>query len=207
MRTGSNAVEALLTTIEQQPLSRSLVTVLRTAGEIGDDGFAAWVKLELMGYLSGNAAMTKDVIVPEYRAVSGLWYDDFGRPLVIDDPTLDFVNEIRLRYGAAELEGAASATDVLSMRENKLAEIIQQNLGATVTVFRFQSASVRQVLTNIKLHLIDHVTGRRDKINCLAAADSIAQAPEPDILQIRPNLYGIGLDLRALWRKMFGSHE
>jgi len=48
---------------------------------------------------------------------------------------------------------------------------------------------------------------RRDKINCLAAADSIAQAPEPDILQIRPNLYGIGLDLRALWRTMFGSHE
>ena len=31
-------------------------------------------------------------------------------------------------------------------------------------------------------------------------------APEPDILQIKPNLYGIGFDLRALWRKMSRFH-
>jgi hypothetical protein len=157
--TATDRVEVLLTAIEEQPLSRSLVTALRTAEEIGGKAFAEWVRLELMGYVSGNPAMTEDIVVPEYRAVSGLWYDDYGRPLVVDDPQLHFVNEIRLRYGAAELEGAASATDVLSMRETNFAQIIQQHLGATVTIFRFQPASVRQVLTNIKLHLTDQVTG------------------------------------------------
>ena len=107
------------------------------------------------------------------------------------------------RYGTAELEGTASATKVLSMRESQFAVVIQQHLGITVTSFHFQPASIQQVLVNIRLHLIEHVTNRRTKIGYIDA-DSIAQVPEAEILQIKPNLYGIGVDLRALWRKMFG---
>ena len=83
---------------------------LRVATTIADEEWASWIKLELMGYFQEKSAMKEDTIVPEYRGVPGQWYDDYGRAFVLNDHSLQFINEIRLRSGVTELEGIAAGT-------------------------------------------------------------------------------------------------
>jgi len=197
-----NAFERLLTLVEEQPLSRSLPTALIVASTIADKSLASWVRLELMGYLAGNPAMRDDTIVPEYRSVTGQWYDDYGRMFALDDSQLGFINELRLREGVAELEGLAAGGGTLAMRPTELSEIIRKGLNIEVSVFQFRPSSVSQVLTNIKVHLLDHLASRMSKIKELP---DIQVMKEPEILQIKPGLYGVSIDMKALWRRVFNE--
>lgn len=199
-----NVYEKLLSLAEEQPLSRSLPVVLQTATAIADEQWASWIRLELMGYFGDNPAMEDDTMVPEYRGVAGSWCDDYGRILVLDDPNLAFINEIRLRYGAAELEGLAAGTGILSMRPTEFSEIIRDNLGVDVSVFQFRPSSVFQVLANIKGRLIDQLTSRREKIRTLPDMQSLR---EGEIIQLKPSVYGMSVDLKALWRRVFGTKK
>jgi hypothetical protein len=194
-----SAFERLLTLVEERPLSQSLAAALRIATAIKDDELASWIRLELMGYLADNPAMREDVVVPEYRRVPGEWYDDFGRRFAIDDPNLGFFNELRLRQGIAELEGIVLSSGLLAIRPLEFSEMIRTNLKVEVSTFRFGPSSVRQVLMNIKVHLLDRLASRRDTIDSLPATHV---AHEADILQLKPSLYGVGIDLKALWRRM-----
>ncbi len=194
-----SAFEHLSTLAEGGPLSKSLPSALRIATEIEDDDFASWIRLELMGYFSDNPAMKKETIVPEYRSVPGQWSDDFGRVLVLDDPRLEFVNEIRLRHGVAELEGIATSTGMLAMRVTDLTELIRNNLNVNVTTFHLGPSSVSQVLTNIKMHLLDRLATQQDKISALAESHLVQ---EPEVLQLKPTFYGVSVDLKALWRRI-----
>lgn len=203
-RTSVSAFERLLTLVEEQPLSRSLPAALRIATTIADEEWASWIKLELMGYLPDNPAMKKDTVVPEYRGVPGLWYDDYGRTLALDDPDLAFINELRLRQGIAELEGIAAGTKPLAMRPTEFSEIIRNNLNVEVSVFQFRPSSVSQVLTNIKVRLLDRLARQREKISAIPDIQ-VPQAGE--ILQIKPSIYGVSIDLKALWRRVFGTKK
>jgi len=194
--------DQLLTLIEQQPLSRSLPAALRIANSITDEEWASWIKLELMGYLADNPAMRKQTAVPEYRAVPGLWYDDYGRSLAINDPGLAFINELRLRQGVTELESIAAGNGPLVMRPMEFSDIIRNNFDVEVSIFQFQPRSVCQVLTNIKVQLLDRVASRRERISAIPV-NQISQKAE--ILLLKPNLYGVGVDLKALWRRAFGK--
>jgi hypothetical protein len=194
-----SAFEDLLRVIEERPLSQSLSRVLQQALLLSDDELSSWVRLELMGYLTGNPSLKSDTIVPEYRSVGGNWYNDWGQMLVISDPKVEYVNQLRLRDGVAELEGYATATGLLAMRPTEFSEILRKGMKVDVTTFRFRPESVVQVLTNIKVQLLDHVASRRAKLAGLPQADSPKQG---DVLQLKPTLYGVGIDLKALWRKM-----
>ena len=127
-----------------------------------------------------------------------------GRPLVLNDPKLAFINEFRLRHGVAELEGIASGTGTLTVRAIEFSQLIRDNLNVEVSVFQFRPSSVSQVLTNIKVRLIDHLASRREKINAMPD-NQVPQAAE--ILQIKPTIYGVGIDLKALWRRAFGTKK
>ncbi len=143
------AFDQVVRDVEEHPLNRSLAVSLRIARAIRDDQLATWIRLELMGYLADNPAMNNNTMVPEYRAVPGQWCDDYLRPLVLDDPKLQFINELRLRQGVTELEGLASAKGLLSMR-----------------AMEFSPA-------------------------------------ESEILHLKPGIYGVSVDLKALWRWLF----
>jgi hypothetical protein len=199
-----SAFERLLTLVEEQTLSRSLPVALRVAIVIADEEWASWIRLELMGYLADNPAMKADTVVPEYRGVPGLWYDDYGRALALNDPGLAFINELRLRPGVAELEGIATGTGTLTMRPTEFSEIIRNNLHVEVSVFQFRPSSVSQVLTNIKVRLLDHLASRRGKISALP---DIQVPQKTEILQIKPSVYGISIDLKALWRRVFSTKK
>lgn len=196
--------ERLLSIVEEQPLNRSLLAALRVATAIGDEELASWIRLELMGYIPDNPAMTQHTVVPEYRSVAGQWRDDYGRPLVLDDPDLTFINETRLRLGVAELEGIAGGTGMLTMRLTDFSEIIRNHLRVEVTVFEFRPSSVSQVLTNVKVQLLEQLATRREAI---AALPDIQTSQEPEILHLKPSIYGMSIDLKALWRRVFGSSK
>ena len=51
-----------------------------------------------------------------------------------------------------------------AIREIVFAEIIRIDLGVEVSVLEFSPASVKQVLTNIKIQLLDHITQQRERI-------------------------------------------
>jgi len=192
--------DELLRVAEDQPLSRSLPRVLSAANKVGAGGLSQWAKLELMGYLSENPAMTDDVVVPEYRTVVGTWYDDFGRMFRVDDPKMSFVNEIRLRHGVAELEALARATGPLDAVEHPSAALIRDSLAVPVTVFRFDPRAAAQILMNIRVHLIDQLAADRERFDDLSVQPD---APAAEILKIAPEFYGVGVDLKALWRRFF----
>jgi hypothetical protein len=196
--------EHLLSIVEEQPLSRSLPAALRIATAIGDEDLASWIRLELMGYLPDNPAMTQYTVVPEYRSVAGQWRDDYGRPLLLEDPNLGFINETRLRPGVAELEGIAGGTGMLAMRLTDFSRIIREHLNVEVTIFEFRPSSVSQILTNVKVRLLDQLASQREAISALP---DLRTSQEPEILHLKPGIYGMSIDLKALWRRVFGLRK
>lgn len=191
--------DQLIKTIEELPLSKSLPKALRIAQEIEDIEFEKWIRLELHGYWNTNSALTEEVVVPEYRTVAGYYTDDYGRQLVISDPKFGFVNETRLRFGVIEMEGMIGARGPLAFRAPQFSEIIRETSGVEVTTFNFSPATVPAVLETIRTELSDRLISRKDKLQGheFKTQDSKAE----DILQLKPNIYGIGVDLKALWRK------
>lgn len=101
----------LLRCVPSKDLSRTLPKALRLAKLLGDKDFERWVRCELNGYLKPH--MNDTDVVPEYRTVTGRYMDIYGRPLMIDDPNLSFVNEDRLRLGVRELEAHAEKDGML----------------------------------------------------------------------------------------------
>jgi hypothetical protein len=59
---------------------------------------------------------------------------------------------------------------------------------------------VNQILTNIKVRLLDRIAQQREKISAIPDTEVPRQA---EILQIKPGIYGVSVDLKALWRRAF----
>lgn len=196
---GSGASK-LLTDVDETPLSRLLPRVLRWAQSRNNEELETWTRLELHGYWNTNPALTDEVVVPEYRTVPGFWTDDYGRPLVIDDDSITFVNETRLRQGAVELEGLQGAKGPLAVRLPGFADIIREGLGVEVTTFNFDPGVIPSVISAIKTEL-------SDRLIASAQGPSTPEKYQDDedrmpIVQLKPSFYGMGVDLRAAWKRL-----
>jgi uncharacterized protein (TIGR02391 family) len=154
------------------PLSELLQSLVILAAELNNEEIEKWAKLELGGYLPDNPKMNKDVVVPEYRSVVGLWHDLYGCPLVIDDPELQFVNSYRLRNGVAELEKLSQVNSLHMLRDPGFAKIFRKDLKVKVDRFIFGSQEVAGVLSNIRTRFIDQLGKVREGLK-FAAKDEI----------------------------------
>lgn len=175
-----------------------MAKTLRLAQSIGDEDLARWCQLELGGYWSSNPVIDENVIVPEYRAVVGEHYDIYGRKLYLEND-LSFVNETRLRSGIDELESLACGRDIVVIHDSDMCELIEQKLKVQVYTFRFSVVHLRGVLASIKLELSNRLMAIQTVSESIVNQNN---AEEEEILELKPNIYGIGINLKALWRRM-----
>jgi hypothetical protein len=192
----------LLEEVHDITLSKAMSKVLLWAETLGDDSLVSWIRLELLGYVSANPLMTESTVVPEYRTVTGQWFDEYGRCLVLSDPKLAFINETRLRMGVIELESYLGVTGTLALPGDRQAEVINEHLKVRVSTFRFGPSSVPTMLASIRAQLLDRIA------TCAALESPIVAKRTPsltqtddEIIELRPNFAGIGINLRALWRQ------
>jgi hypothetical protein len=87
------------------------------------------------------------------------------------------------------------------MRELGNAKIIQENLKVPVTTFRFDARSISQVLTNIRVNLLDKLATHHHEIMSVPMRQP---QPQAEVFKLSPEFYGVGIDLKVLWRKLFG---
>jgi hypothetical protein len=125
-KSGSEIYEELRLRAAAAPLSELLPLLLSLSQILKNRELEKWVRLELNGYYNVNPALTEDVIVPEYRTVAGEHTDEYGRPLLITDPKLSFVNEDRLRNGVSELERLSGRDEMVSIRNPVSAQLLRQ---------------------------------------------------------------------------------
>jgi hypothetical protein len=188
----------ILESIEASPLSRSLGTAGRLAHRLGFKDLDRWCRLELGGYLASNPAMTEDIVVPEYRTVVGQHTDIYGRVLMLPSD-LAFVNETRLRNGIEELEALEASRHTVVIHEPHICDLIREHLKVEVYSFRFSSIYLRGITSAIRMELVE-------KLQKLGADEEIESRTLPtkteEILELRPNIYGIGINLRLLWKRL-----
>jgi hypothetical protein len=193
--------EKILDEIGSKPLSYSLGKALRLSRRLKSADFEKWCKLELGGYYSSNPAMDENVVVPEYRTVVGQHADYYGRPLMLGKD-LSFINEYRLRSAVPELENLLDTRELVAVQDPDTCSLIKQHLNVDVHVFRFSSSQLSGILSSIKLKLSDWLFN--------ASEDSErngSHISKEDVIELKPNIYGIGIDLRALWRKCIGHSK
>ena len=188
--------KSIIDNLNNRPLSESLQKLLVLATQTEDSDLVKWVKFELTGYQ--GSAMTNEDVVPEYREVKGYHADDYHRKFVIDRDDMQFINCTRLRAGVVELE--VYQDNGLILKDPSLCKLIQENLNVKVTSFHISASQVQNVLANVKCELIDRLSKLREPEKAVANN-------EEDIIEIKPNFYGIGLNLNALKRKWFPSKD
>jgi len=197
----NNSCKSILEAIDESPLSISLGKALRLASRAGIKELDRWCRLELGGYFASNPAMGEDIVVPEYRTVVGQHADIFGRVLVLPSD-IAFVNETRLRNGIEELEALESSRDTVAIHDPHTCELIRKHLGVEMYAFRFSSVHLKGVLSAIRMELV----ARLQRIHTSVAKEDLTLAGQgEEILEIRPNFCGIGINLRALWRRFISS--
>ena len=197
----NKSFNSILESIEGSPLSRSLGATARHANRLGFKDLDRWCRLELGGYVATNPAMSEDIIVPEYRTVVGQHADIYGRVLMLDSD-LDFVNETRLRNGVEELEALEGSRHTVVFHDSHTCELIKKHLQVDVYSFRFSSVLLRGIISAIRLELVDKI----QKLQVFeATTDTILPHKNEDILELRPNFYGLGINLRALWKRFISS--
>ena len=190
----------LLAKADSTPLAQLLQQALRIAQDHSDATFEHWTRLELLGYFNSNPAMKETDTVPEYRTVGGEHYDEFGRPLHITDPNLSFVNETRVRWGVADLEELLRQGGQVTLRDLTMSNLLYQHLRISVTWFSFDSRQLAGVLAAIRAQLADHLL--RYDHHPLPSAVAVQPTRAEEIIELKPNIWGIGVDLRALSRRV-----
>ena len=191
-------VDAIRRALEGASLSSALRMGLRLATRVGAADFERWCRLELGGYLASNPALGDDVEVPAYRTVVGLHKDLSGRVLQLE-PELSFINETRLRNGVEELEHLSASKETVSIHDAQTCDLIRQSLRVEVFSFSFSSVHLVGVLSAIRSEL----DSRLDAVDPAFTEDDVGEAE--DVLMLRPNFYGIGIDLKAAWNRWKGK--
>jgi uncharacterized protein (TIGR02391 family) len=136
-------------------LSEILPSVLILAKQINNQDLVKWTQLELGSYFNSNSALTEDVTVPEYRTVVGQYFGAYKRPLVFEDPGMQFVNQVRMRNSVAELEKLSEENKMLSIQDPSYLQLIRSNLKVDVQYFSFNSTALAGVLDGIRNALIE----------------------------------------------------
>jgi hypothetical protein len=114
---------------------------------------------------------------------------------------LSFVNETRLRNGVEELEALERNRHTVVIHDSHTCDLIKKHLDVEVYSFRFSSVLLRGILSAIRIKLADKLQNIGPDE---ATKSTTLQAKNEDILELRPNIYGIGINLRALWKKLIG---
>lgn len=183
--------------LEIEPLSKALQRTLRLAHEHGAGELATWLKLELGGYYDTNSAMNSSITVPKYRTVVGTHFNVYGQLLQVQ-PELSFVNEMRLREGVEALESIRDTRQIVVLQDPTMIGLIARYMHVEVATFQFDRVELVQVLSHIRSELFSRgqvLAGAALKRNTLKEADS------EEILILKPTIHGVGIDLRALWKK------
>ncbi|SRR6266545_4302181 len=199
----ASVLEKLLRDADDKPLSGVLPRVVRFGEAAQLTDLAKWAQLELGGYLAENAAMVEDIVVPEYRTVGGRWFDEWNRPLVVEDAEIAaLIQQRRLREGIHQLEVIARSTGSVAVRDPDHAGLIHQHLQVDVSLFRFTPSAVDQVLANVRGQLINKLLAVREPVGLAphGSASQVVEQAGDEIIELRPNFFGFGLNLRAMWR-------
>jgi len=136
----------------KEPVSHVLQHLLRLAQLVGNKHVEHWAQMELFGY-DREGGMTKDDVVPEYRAVVGQYYDVFERPLHFP-PEMHFVNSYRFRLGVGMLEELAKGPVSHDMRDPVLIEMLEKEINVKISRFSFATVGLSGVLSMIRNHAI-----------------------------------------------------
>jgi hypothetical protein len=193
--------KSLLNQIDRLPVSEALAKALRIAQATGATEVSRWCRLELAGYWASNPAMNEEVVVPEYRTVVGQHADIYGRVLLLESD-LAFVAETRLRNGIEELETLTRTREIVTIHDPHMCDLIRQHLQVEVYSFRFSAVHLTGILSAVRTELSEKLVAL-DRVSNAVPTSASVEAEE--ILELRPNLYGIGIDLRALWRRWKGT--
>jgi AbiTii len=192
----------LLSDLDSIPVSKALGRTMRLAHERGDEELARWCRLEVQGYEAGNPAMGEDITVPVYRTVVGQHQDIYGR-VFLAPPELRIVNEDRLRMGAAELERLERNHKMVTVHNPTMVQLIKEHLDVDVYSFTFSAANITSILASIQTELSARLA-RLAPLSPVTREDVMTRAPD-DILEIKPGLWGIHVNVRALWRRIRAS--
>lgn len=149
---------------ENAKVSQMLSSALLLSKKVQDTQFEKWVKLEFNGYFNTNPALTEEVIVPEYRTVVGHYHDRWGRPIIFNDPQMDFINKYRLRNGASEIESIATKGGHLQIMDSNFNSLVSEHLNVEVAYFSFFTGTVYGILDAIKESLIEKLADIEGKI-------------------------------------------
>jgi AbiTii len=149
----------LLTHVPSEDLSKTLPKALNLAKMVGDKDFEKWILCEVNGY-SPRTMVAPDV-VPEYRTIPIVHMDMYKRPLIIDDPSLSFVNQDRLCFGVRELEAYAKRGGMLFGHDPRFVASIKENMHVDVVQYQFNTASIFGILEAIRSQLLDRLHGLR----------------------------------------------
>ncbi|WP_158972634.1 hypothetical protein [Paraglaciecola sp. L3A3] len=185
----------ILDHLNQKPLSELLQKLLIAATEAQDNQLIKWAKLELTGYQS--PLMEEGDLVPEYRTVNGYHTDDFHHKLMIEEVDLQFINSTNLRASVIELE--AYQEKGLILKDPQLCNTIFEYLNVKVTSFHVSSSQVQKLLAAIKCELISKVNTLNVKTSEIIPETTNVE----DIIDFKPNFYGIGLNLNAMKKRWF----
>lgn len=132
-------------------VSELLEKVIEIANLKNDKSLKKWAYLELEGYYASNRYLSEKDEVPQYREVGGEHRDIYGRPLILSDPELSFVNTTRLRHSVPELESISKKNyKSLSLKDPGICKLIQENLNVSVYELIINPASIDGVLNSIK---------------------------------------------------------
>lgn len=189
---------SLLAEMDTAPLSTLLQRALRVAREHSDAEFEHWIRLELNGYVNTNPALTEADVVPVYRTVVGQHADDLGQVLRLTDHRMGFVNETRVRWSVPELEDLYRDGGWVSTYDPKITALIRENLGVEVTQFRFDTRQLSAVFAAIRAQLAESL--EKYERRHAQSVRSVVRNSDDEIIELKPNFAGIGINLRALWR-------
>jgi len=156
-------------------LSESLTELILLAQEIQDAELERWAKLESDGYVEHNPAMRKEDAVPEYRTVAGRYMDYFNRPLVIEDPELHSIQQVRLWHSVAELEGYANAEGWVSLIQPDQIALLKKHLDVDVYKFVFSPVAIKGVLNAIRNQILERLRSGRFSAAAGPETPAIAQ--------------------------------
>ncbi|HIF9256003.1 TPA: hypothetical protein ACX6Q6_003013 [Photobacterium damselae] len=187
---------SIIDNLNIQPLSESLQNFLALATKTEDQELIKWAKCELTGY--NNNEMTDEDIVPQYREVSGYHTNDLRQKLVLPREDMQFINTTRIRNSVVELENYQEHG--LIMKDSNMCKIIHDSLDVHVTSFHVSASQVKQVLANVKCELISRLSRLKEHQNTMSLSNE-------DIIEFKPNFYGIGFNLNALKRKWFSKRN
>jgi hypothetical protein len=108
------------------------------------------------------------------------------------------MNAIRLRESVSALEIFSDVSGMGELRLPDLADPNWKNLRVEVSVFRFNSRSVSQVLASIKAQFVDRIASHS---HLLRRPPARPKANSKDIVELHPKFYGIGINLNAFLRR------